>query len=106
MRVTSRVCALQVGAATLAGILVMVLFIPVNGMVARLLKRMQSQLMKQKDKRVNMTNEVRVCAQPLWHAHWCDVRGGHRACPASGSSRCRLGRSSLSNVLQTCVRPS
>lgn len=49
----------QVGVATLAGIATMVLFVPVNGCVARLLKRLQTSLMKQKDKRVNTTNEVR-----------------------------------------------
>lgn len=54
------VFGVQVGAATLAGIATMVLFIPVNGFVARLLKRLQSSLMKQKDKRVNTTNEVGV----------------------------------------------
>lgn len=48
----------QLGAATLAGVTVMVCFIPFNGYVARLIKKLQEKLMKAKDKRVNMTNEA------------------------------------------------
>lgn len=51
----------QVGAATLLGVLVLLLFIPVNGWVTRKIRQLQTRLMKVKDKRVNATNEVPPC---------------------------------------------
>lgn len=81
----------QVGVATLAGIATMVLFVPVNGCVARLLKRLQTSLMKQKDKRVNTTNEVRVCVCVCVHGCRRDVvrRARAAAVPCSACSGVR-----------------
>lgn len=46
------------GPSVLAGLLVMVLLIPVNGIVAMKSKKFQIEQMKEKDKRVKMMNEI------------------------------------------------
>ena len=49
---------LQLGPSVLAGVLVMVLLIPVNGAIAAKSRTYQMQQMKQKDQRVKMMNEI------------------------------------------------
>ena len=47
-----------VGASVLAGLLVMVLLVPVNGFIAMKAKALQVKQMKEKDNRVKMMNEI------------------------------------------------
>ena len=49
----------QVGAASLAGLGVMVLMIPINGVIAKKVKTLQAAQMQIKDARVKEINEVR-----------------------------------------------
>ena len=46
------------GPSVLAGILVMILLIPLNAFIATKLKALQVQQMKEKDNRVKMMNEI------------------------------------------------
>lgn len=48
----------QLGIATLAGVAVMVILVPINGFVAMRLRELQSKLMAIKDKRIKLLNEV------------------------------------------------
>jgi len=48
----------QIGPSVLAGVAVMVCFIPLNLYVARLQKQLQQELMQRKDRRVDSTNEA------------------------------------------------
>ena len=48
----------QLGPSVLAGLLVMILLIPVNGAIAAKSRQYQIQQMKQKDQRVKMMNEI------------------------------------------------
>ena len=47
-----------VGPSVLAGLLVMVLLVPVNGFIAMKAKALQVKQMKEKDNRVKMMNEI------------------------------------------------
>jgi ATP-binding cassette, subfamily C (CFTR/MRP), member 1 len=47
-----------VGVAALAGLAVMILMIPINAVIARRMKKLQVQQMKQKDTRIKEMNEV------------------------------------------------
>ena len=47
-----------VGPSVLAGLAVMVLLIPVNGVIATVQRRLQIAQMKQKDQRIKLMNEV------------------------------------------------
>ena len=49
---------LELGPSVLAGLLVMILLIPVNGAIAAKSRQYQIQQMKQKDQRVKMMNEI------------------------------------------------
>ena len=64
----------QIGAAVFAGIGVMILLMPVNALLARASKRLQEKLMKTKDRRVNLTNEIlngiRLIKYSSWEAHF------------------------------------
>ena len=55
----------ELGPSVLAGLLTMVLLIPVNGVIAAKVKTFQMAQMKEKDKRVKQMNEIlqgiRVC---------------------------------------------
>ncbi|XP_023209485.1 multidrug resistance-associated protein 1-like [Centruroides sculpturatus] len=48
----------QLGISTLGGLAVMILFIPINGVITAKLKQLQLRLMKDKDKRINLMNEI------------------------------------------------
>jgi ABC-type multidrug transport system fused ATPase/permease subunit len=48
----------QLGIATLAGVLVMLILMPINGFVATRLRLLQTALMKLKDKRIKLMNEI------------------------------------------------
>ena len=48
----------QLGIATLAGIAFMVVIMPINGYTARIIERFQQRIMKLKDKRVKLMNEI------------------------------------------------
>eukprot|EP01138_Halocafeteria_seosinensis_P001293 gb/GECG01001326.1/.p1 GENE.gb/GECG01001326.1/~~gb/GECG01001326.1/.p1 ORF type:complete len:1688 (+),score=180.73 gb/GECG01001326.1/:1-5064(+) len=64
----------QIGAAVFAGIGVMILLMPLNAWLARTSKRLQEKLMKTKDRRVNLTNEVlngiRLIKYSAWEVHF------------------------------------
>ncbi|KAI1287112.1 ATP-binding cassette sub-family C member 3 [Halotydeus destructor] len=66
----------QLGVATLAGILVMILLIPVNGYVAARMKSAQRKVMKAKDKRSKLINEIingiKVLKMYAWENSLCD----------------------------------
>lgn len=47
-----------VGVAVFAGLAVMILLIPVNGVLANMTKKLQIKQMKNKDRRVKMMNEI------------------------------------------------
>lgn len=47
-----------VGLSMLAGVGAMILMIPVNGLIARLMKRLQKEQMKNKDSRTRLTTEI------------------------------------------------
>ncbi|KAL8736829.1 MAG: hypothetical protein Q9181_002293 [Wetmoreana brouardii] len=47
-----------VGLSMLAGVGAMILMIPINGLIARLMKRLQKQQMKNKDSRTRLTTEI------------------------------------------------
>lgn len=47
-----------VGLSMLAGVGVMILMIPINGLIARLMKRLQTTQMKNKDSRARLTTEI------------------------------------------------
>ena len=47
-----------VGPSVLAGLLIMVLLVPVNGFIAMKAKALQVKQMKEKDNRVKMMNEI------------------------------------------------
>lgn len=47
-----------VGISMLAGVGAMVLMIPINGVIARLMKRLQKEQMKNKDSRIRLTTEI------------------------------------------------
>lgn len=47
-----------VGISMLAGVGAMVLMIPINGLIARLMKRLQKEQMKNKDSRTRLTTEI------------------------------------------------
>ncbi|KAM4729299.1 LOW QUALITY PROTEIN: ATP-binding cassette sub-family C member 2-like [Anableps anableps] len=49
---------MELGPSTLAGMAVMVLMVPVNGLLANKAKKMQTENMKSKDKRLKIMNEV------------------------------------------------
>lgn len=46
------------GASVLAGLAIMILLIPLNGVLANVLKKLHMQMMKTKDKRVKLMNEL------------------------------------------------
>jgi len=46
------------GPSVLAGVLVMILLIPVNGVIAGKIRKLQIQQMKNKDSRVKMMSEI------------------------------------------------
>ena len=48
----------QLGIATLAGVVVMLALMPINGFVAARLRLLQQSLMKVKDKRIKLMNEI------------------------------------------------
>lgn len=48
----------QLGISTLGGLAIMILFIPLNGIITAKLKQLQVRLMKEKDKRINLMNEI------------------------------------------------
>jgi len=48
----------QLGIATLAGVSVMLILMPINGFVAMRLRLLQTALMKLKDKRIKLMNEI------------------------------------------------
>jgi len=64
----------QMGPSVLAGVAVMILFIPINLGVARLQKWLQSTLMTLKDKRVDSTNEaiqsIRLIKLSAWESRF------------------------------------
>lgn len=66
----------QVGAAVFAGIAVMVLALPFNGLLATLGKNLQEKLMKLRDARVGATAEalstIRLIKSCAWEAAFCD----------------------------------
>lgn len=47
-----------VGISMLAGVGAMILMIPINGVIARLMKRLQKKQMKNKDSRIRLTTEI------------------------------------------------
>jgi len=47
-----------VGVSVFAGLAVMILLIPVNGVLANATKKLQIKQMKNKDRRVKMMNEI------------------------------------------------
>jgi ATP-binding cassette subfamily C (CFTR/MRP) protein 1 len=49
------------GASVLAGLAVMIILIPVNGVIANRVKILQIKQMKYKDERVKLMNEVELC---------------------------------------------
>ncbi|CAG0920359.1 unnamed protein product [Notodromas monacha] len=49
---------LQLGPSVLAGLAVMIILIPVNGVIANLTKKLQIKQMKNKDERVKLMNEI------------------------------------------------
>ncbi|KAI1280800.1 Multidrug resistance-associated protein 1 [Halotydeus destructor] len=49
---------LELGWATMAGVVVMVVMIPLNGLVAKMTEKMQTKQMKRKDERVKAMNEI------------------------------------------------
>lgn len=48
----------QLGVATIGGISIMIIFIPLNGFITNKIKGTFVSLMKQKDKRVKLINEI------------------------------------------------
>lgn len=52
------ICFFSLGPSVLAGVLVMVILIPVNGIIANKTKILQISQMKSKDKRVKLMNEI------------------------------------------------
>jgi len=48
----------QLGIATLAGMVFMIILLPFNGFVAAKMRSIQTLIMKQKDKRVKLMNEI------------------------------------------------
>lgn len=48
----------SVGPSVLAGLAVMIIMIPVNGVIANKMKTLQIKQMKNKDERVKMMNEI------------------------------------------------
>lgn len=48
----------QLGIATLAGVVVMLALMPINGFVATRMRILQQSLMKVKDKRIKLMNEI------------------------------------------------
>lgn len=48
----------QLGVATLSGVVVMIALMPINGFVAARLRLLQISLMKLKDKRIKLMNEI------------------------------------------------
>jgi len=48
----------QVGPSVFVGVAIMIFMVPISGMVARQVKKYQRQLMKVKDERIKVTNEV------------------------------------------------
>lgn len=48
----------MIGVAVFAGLAVMIILIPINGILANANKKLQVEQMKNKDKRVKMMNEI------------------------------------------------
>lgn len=73
----------QLGAAMLAGVGVMVIFIPLNGVVASIIKRFQKALMRRRDERVNATSEaingMKIIKLSAWEDHFLAKIGAVRA---------------------------
>ena len=75
---------LQLGPSVLAGLLVMILLIPVNGAIAAKSRSFQIAQMKQKDQRVKMMNEIlqgmKILKLFAWEESFekviADIRGG------------------------------
>ena len=53
------------GPSVLAGLAVMVILIPVNGIIANRMKTLQIKQMKNKDERVKLMNEVELSFEHL-----------------------------------------
>jgi ATP-binding cassette subfamily C (CFTR/MRP) protein 1 len=53
------------GPSVLAGLAVMIILIPVNGVIANRLKTLQIKQMKYKDERVKLMNEVELSFRAL-----------------------------------------
>ena len=66
----------EVGAAAFAGVAVIVVAIPINTCVASLTRRLQLEQMKNKDKRINLMNEIlsgiKVIKFYGWEASFAD----------------------------------
>jgi len=66
----------QLGIATLAGVSVMLILMPINGFVAMRLRLLQTALMKLKDKRIKLMNEIlggiRVWKMYAWEKSFSD----------------------------------
>ncbi|KAI1286880.1 ATP-binding cassette sub-family C member 3 [Halotydeus destructor] len=73
----------QLGVATLAGILVMILLVPVNGYVASKMRTTQQRVMKVKDKRSKLMNEIingiKVLKMYAWETSLSDQVKGFRS---------------------------
>jgi ATP-binding cassette, subfamily C (CFTR/MRP), member 1 len=60
----------QIGVSVMAGVAVMIFFIPFQGILARRLKTFQTKLMKVKDQRVNLTNEALNGIKLIKYSGW------------------------------------
>ncbi len=73
----------QIGPALFAGLGVMVFSIPLNALVARTIKRYQTELMKKRDQRVNATSEavngMKIIKLSAWESHFLSKIVGVRA---------------------------
>ena len=58
----------QLGIATLAGVSVMLILMPINGFVAMRLRLLQTALMKLKDKRIKLMNQIlsEICVWKMY----------------------------------------
>ena len=73
----------QLGVATIAGVMVMIFLIPLNGYITSIWRKSQGQLMKKKDSRSKLINEVLAGMkviklygwEPSFTEHIKDVRG-------------------------------
>ena len=73
----------QLGIATLAGIIFMVLLLPTNGFIAAKMRQFGMKVMKMKDKRVKLMNEIlsgiKVFKLYAWETSFKDEVVKHRA---------------------------